>query len=82
METKAMNETIDKLAYFHGMYCDGTPDSWDSEAINNFALAIVEECIKAAEATRPNHVRTTFDDAMAQGTIQCVVESIKHKFGL
>lgn len=82
MATKEMNETIDKLAYTHGMYCDGTPDSWDSEAINNFALAIVNECISAAEATRPNHVRTTFDDAMAKGTIQSVVESIKNRFGL
>ena len=82
MATKEMNETIDKLAYQHGMYCDGTPDSWDSEAIENFAIAIVKECISAAETAQLSHIRTTFDNAMAQGTIQSVVESIKNKFGL
>jgi hypothetical protein len=82
MATKEMNETIDKLAYQHGMYCDGTPDSWDSEAINNFALAIVEECIKAAHEADRSHVRTTFDNAMHEGVIYRVVESIKAKFNL
>lgn len=82
MEAKEMNEIIDQLAYYHGMYCDGTPDSWDSNAINNFAIAIINECIITAESVRPGHVRTTFDDAMSKGTIQCVVEAIKNKFGL
>jgi hypothetical protein len=82
MATKEMNETIDKLAYTHGMYCDGTPDSWDSEAINNFALAIVEECIKAINEADRSHIRTTYDNAMHEGAIFRAIESIKAKFDL
>lgn len=77
-----MNEIIDKLAYQHGMYCDGTPDSWDSEAINNFAIALVKECITAVETARLDHVRTTFDNSMARGTLERAVEAIKAKFEL
>lgn len=82
MATKEMNEIIDKLAYHHGMYCDGTPDSWDSEAINNFALAIVDECIKTVEELDRTHIRTTYDNAMHQGLVQRAVQAIKSKFDL
>jgi hypothetical protein len=44
-----MNPIIDKLAYQTGMYCDGTPDSWDSEAINNFANAIIEDVLNTVQ---------------------------------
>jgi len=44
-----MNEIIDKLAYHTGMYCDGTPDSWDSEAIQNFSNAIIEDVIQTIQ---------------------------------
>ena len=37
------DEQIDKCAYRTGMWCDGTPDSWDMEAIRNFARAILRE---------------------------------------
>ena len=37
------SSVIDKLAYRSGMWCDGTPDSWDTEAINKFATSIVHE---------------------------------------
>ena len=44
-----MNEILDHLAYRTGMYCDGTPDSWDSEAIENFANAILEDVIQTIQ---------------------------------
>ena len=77
-----MNKIIDDLAYHHGMYCDGTPDSWDSEAINNFALAIVKECIKSVEELDRSHIRTTYDNAMHEGVVQRAAQSIKIKFDL
>ena len=44
-----MNPIIDNLAYQTGMYCDGTPDSWDSEAINNFASAILQDVLNTVQ---------------------------------
>lgn len=41
-----MNEIIDHIAYHAGMYCDGTPDSWDSETIEKFAQGIIRECFE------------------------------------
>ena len=40
-----MNERIHTLAEEAGLYCDGTPDAWDQEAIERFAELIVRECI-------------------------------------
>jgi hypothetical protein len=37
---------IDRLAYETGMWCDGTPDNWDTETINNFAEEIVKEAYR------------------------------------
>jgi len=39
-----MNERIHTLAEEAGLYCDGTPDAWDQEAIERFAELIVREC--------------------------------------
>ena len=36
------DEEIDNCAYRTGMWCDGTPDAWDNEAIRNFARAILK----------------------------------------
>lgn len=38
-----MNKKIDDLAYWAGLYADGTPDSWDSEALEKFARSLVED---------------------------------------
>ena len=82
MEAKKMNEIIDKLAYHHGMYCDGTPDSWDSEAINNFAIALIKQCIEAVKDMDKTHICTTYDNAMHHGAVERAVKSIEEKFGL
>ena len=42
-----MNERIHTLAEEAGLYCDGTPDAWDQEAIERFAALVaahVEPC--------------------------------------
>jgi hypothetical protein len=40
-----MNERIHILAEQAGLYCDGTPDAWDQEAIERFAQLIAKECV-------------------------------------
>jgi hypothetical protein len=40
---KLSDEEIDTCAYETGMWCDGTPDAWDTEAIHNFARAILKK---------------------------------------
>ena len=45
-----MNEIVDKIAYQSGLYCDGTPDGWDEEAIMRFTYGIVEQCLTAIES--------------------------------
>jgi hypothetical protein len=83
MATKEMNEVIDKLAYTHGMYCDGTPDSWDSEAIENFAKAIIKECISTMHSIdRSELTKTTFDKSLVEGTLERAEKLIKKKFSL
>jgi hypothetical protein len=39
-----MDERIHVLAEQAGLYCDGTPDNWDKEAIERFAKLIAKEC--------------------------------------
>jgi hypothetical protein len=62
-----MNEHIDKIAYNTGMYCDGTPDSWDSAAIEKFAQQIVQLCIDEAKIPDSNCAYTTFQ----KGIVEC-----------
>jgi hypothetical protein len=35
-------DEIDICAEQTGMWCDGTPDAWDTEAIHNFANAVLK----------------------------------------
>jgi hypothetical protein len=48
-----MNERIHTLAEEAGLYCDGTPDAWDQEAIEKFAELIVKECADIAYVADP-----------------------------
>ena len=69
---KKMNDQIDKIAYNAGMYCDGTPDSWDSAAINKFAQQIIQLCIDHAKNTDSACAYTTFQ----QGIVECTRKEI------
>ena len=62
-----MNEHIDKIAYNTVMYCDSTPDSWDSAAIEKFAQQIVQLCIDEAKNTNSTCAYTTFQ----KGIVEC-----------
>jgi hypothetical protein len=37
------DDDIDLCAEETGMWCDGTPDEWDTKAIHNFARAILKK---------------------------------------
>lgn len=67
-----MNEQIDKIAYSTGMYCDGTPDSWDSAAIEKFAQQIIQLCIDQTKNTNSHCAYTTFD----KGIVECTRSEI------
>jgi len=62
-----MNERIHTLAEEAGLYCDGTPDAWDQEAIERFAELIVQEC--------SNFLKDTLDDHFA-------AEQLEEHFGV
>ena len=72
-----MHEQIDKIAYNTGMYCDGTPDSWDSEAIEKFAQQIVQLCIDEVKKTPTKSAFTSFDMAVVQSTIARSVSQLE-----
>ena len=48
-----MKERIHTLAEEAGLYCDGTPDAWDQEAIEKFAALVAaaerEACVRICE---------------------------------
>ena len=67
-----MNEQIDKIAYSTGMYCDGTPDSWDSAAIEKFSQQIIQLCIDQAKITDSRCAYTTFQ----KGIVECTRDEI------
>lgn len=57
---------IDDLAIEHGLACDGVPDSWDTEAINNYTRAVIMECVGrcdviASEASAAKNSNFTTD---------------------
>jgi hypothetical protein len=76
-----MKPKIDHLAYLNGMYCDGTPDAWDSQAISNFAEAIIKECILAIENTDVREKKlTTFDAGMLEFFKERAIATIHKRF--
>ena len=77
-----MNEKIRRLAYEQGLYSQGTPDSWDEEALENFGMKIVEECINAIKNTDTRHAYTTYDKDMIDSTIDKCIQSVKYTFDI
>lgn len=76
-----MNEKIQEAAYWSGMVADGTPDSWDSAALEKFANMIIDECIEAIKNTNKHQAYTTYDLSMVEGTMEKCVKSINERFG-
>ena len=79
----AVNKKIEDLAYTTGMFCDGTPDSWDSQAINNFALNIINDVLQhITSAPTQQLIATTFDLQLVQATKQNIVKHIRNTYGI
>ena len=72
-----MNEQIDKIAYQTGMYCDGTPDSWDSAAIEKFAHGVIQLCIEYASDKQSHCAYTTFQQGIVECTRAEIVSRLK-----
>jgi hypothetical protein len=80
-----MNEQIDKLAYTAGMYCDGTPDSWDSETIEKFGLAIVSDILQMVEGHQKRWAENFYNRDigvnLAPGA-EWIANDIKSRYGI
>jgi len=72
-----MNERIHTLAEEAGLYCDGTPDAWDQEAIEKFAELIVKECVKIA-----NDEATAQISAKGKVAADNIWFTIRNRFGV
>lgn len=44
-----MNSKIKTIAYEAGLYSQGTPDSWDEDALERFGIMIVKECMELGD---------------------------------
>jgi hypothetical protein len=40
-----MKDNVHNLAITAGLYCDGTPDSFDTAAVEKFTLLLIEQCV-------------------------------------
>ena len=74
-----MKDKILKVAYDKGLYAQGTPDSWDEEALYQFGKYIIDECINAIESVR-GVAYTTHDNDMVMTTKAVAIENIHKKF--
>ena len=75
-----MRDIIFEHAYKTGMLCDGTPDAWDDNAIDKFALSIVDECVDAVKNTSTTGAHTTYEVDLIQATLTEAVKSIEKRF--
>ena len=75
-----MNEKIWEAAYQAGLCADGTPDSWDSAAIERFGNLIVDECIDAIKKANTHQAYTTYQLEMTKGTMAKCVLAINERF--
>jgi hypothetical protein len=75
-----MREKILKAAYDKGLYAQGTPDSWDEDALFQFGKYLVEECIDAVEQMDTFKGGTTYDkDLVLCSKVHCI-QAIERKF--
>ena len=75
-----MKEKILRVAYDTGLYAQGTPDSWDEEALYQFGKYLIEECMLAVERTSMNFTGTTYDRDLADTAKDRCLESIAIRF--
>ena len=75
-----MKDKILKVAYDKGLYAQGTPDSWDEEALYQFGKYLIDECVVAVEQMDTLKGATTYDRDLVQAVVYHCTESIQRKF--
>lgn len=72
---------IDEFAYESGLLCDGTPDSFDSKAIETFAELIVSHILNLVQdANTSKFVYTTYDRDIVEAVKQNIIQSITNEY--
>lgn len=75
-----MRSKILDIAYEKGLYAQGTPDSWDENALEQFGQHIVDECIAAIERASRTTGATTYDRDMAMSVAARSIAEIQKTF--
>ena len=76
-----MNERIKELAEQAGLPCDGTPDSWEQDAIARFTELIARECGEIARHHTLSRSGHKGKEEEFTGTVDLQEEILKH-FGI
>lgn len=75
-----MRKKILDLAYQKGLYAQGTPDSWDEEALFQFGQHLIDMCIDAVEEMDTLKGATNYDKDLVDGAKFHCVQAIERKF--
>jgi len=72
---------IDAFAYESGLLCDGTPDSFDTKAIESFAEKILSDVLNIVMDTDVRKFTyTTYDKDMAESIKLRVIHAITQEY--
>ncbi len=72
---------IDTFAYESGLLCDGTPDSFDSKAIESFAEKILSDVLNIVMHTDVRkHTYTPYDKDMAESIKLRIIHNITQQY--
>ncbi len=72
---------IDSFAYESGLLCDGTPDSFDSKAIESFSEKILSDVLNIIMNTDVRkHTYTTYDKDMAESIKLRIIHNITQQY--
>ena len=75
-----MREKILHQAYLKGLYSQGTPDSWDEEALFQFGQHLVDMCLDAVEQMDTLKGATTYDKDLIDSVKHHCAKAIERKF--
>lgn len=74
-------EKIDAFAYESGLWADGTPDSFDTKAIESFAEKILSDVLNIVmETDMRKYIHTTYDKDMAESIKLRIIHNITHQY--
>jgi hypothetical protein len=75
-----MRKKILDLAYQKGLYAQGTPDSWDEEALFQFGQHLIDMCIDAVEQMDTLKGATNYDKDLVDGAKHHCARAIERTF--